>query len=80
MFGDILQNLSNQDLADTALYNSIISLLEQVKIVHGGQGLNSTLSRHKKLTSFLINYQKRMIIDLEGKITENLHCEISKGE
>lgn len=80
MFGDILVNLSDQELADTALYNSCISLLEQVKIVHGGQGLNSTLARHKKLTSFLTNYQKRMIIDLEGKITQNLHCEVSKGE
>jgi hypothetical protein len=80
MFGDILTNLSDQELADTALYNSIISLLEQVKIVHGGQGLNSTLSRHKKLTLFLTNYQKRLIVDLESKITPNLHCEISKGE
>lgn len=80
MFGDVLQNLSDQELADTALYNSIISLLEQVKIVHGGQGLNSTLSRHKSLTAFLTNYQKRLIIDLESNITPNLHCKVSKGE
>lgn len=80
MFSDILENMSSQELADTALYNSIISLLEQVKIVHGGQGLNSTLSRHKTLTAFLTNYQKRLIIDLEGKITPNLHCKINLGE
>lgn len=80
MFDDILANMDQQELADTALYNSIIQLLEQVKIVHGGQGLNATLSRHKKLMLFLTDYQKKLIIDLEGKITQNLHCEISKGE
>lgn len=80
MFDDILANMDQQELADTALYNSIIQLLEQVKIVHGGQGLNATLSRHKKLMLFLTDYQKKLIIDLESKITQNLHCEISKGE
>lgn len=80
MLDDILANMDQQDLADTALYNSIIQLLEQVKIVHGGQGLNATLSRHKKLMLFLTDYQKKLIIDLEGKITQNLHCEISKEE
>lgn len=80
MFGDIISNLSDQELADTALYNSIIQLLEQVKIVHGGQGLNATLSRHKKLMLFLTDYQKKLIIDLEGKITQNLHCKISMGD
>lgn len=80
MLDDILSNMDQQELADTALYNSIIQLLEQVKIVHGGQGLNATLSRHKKLMLFLTDFQKKLIIDLEGKITQNLHCEISKGE
>lgn len=80
MFGDILENLSDQELADTALYNSCISLLEQVKLVHGGQGLNATLSRHKNLTLFLTDYQKRLIVDLESKLTPNLHCKISKGD
>lgn len=80
MLDDIFSNMDQQELADTALYNSVIQLLEQVKIVHGGQGLNATLSRHKKLMLFLTDFQKRLIIDLEGKITQNLHCEISKGE
>ena len=80
MLDDILANMDQHELADTALYNSIIQLLEQVKIVHGGQGLNATLSRHKKLMLFLTDYQKKLIIDLEGKITQNLHCKISKGE
>ena len=40
MFGDILENSSSQDLADLALYNSIISLLQQVKLTYGGEGLN----------------------------------------
>lgn len=75
MFGDIIGNMSEQELANTALYNSIISLLEQVKLTYGGEGLNSTLKRHKKLMLFLQKYQKSMIIDLEGKISDTtLNC------
>ena len=80
MFSDILKDMPEQDLADTALYNSIISLLEQVKLTYGGEGLNSTLKRHKKMFLFLQKYQKTMIIDLESKITDNLHCKIDSGE
>lgn len=79
MLDDLLKNFSDQDLADTALYNSIIQLLQEVKLVHGGQGLQSTLSRHKKLTFFLRDYQKRFIIDLEGKI-QNSHCIIDNSD
>lgn len=71
MNSDIFENLSDQELIDTVGYNELIKLLEQVKLVHGGQGLNSTLSRHKILTNFLINYQKKLIIDLEGNISNN---------
>lgn len=76
MLDDIFKNLSDQELADTALYNSCIQLLEQVKLVHGGEGLKSTLSRHKSLTFFLRDYQKKLIIDLEGNI-QNGHCAVS---
>ena len=74
MLDDILMKMPEQDLADTALYNSIIDLLRQVKLTYGGEGLNATLKRHKKLMLFLQTYQKKLIIDLESNITDNLHC------
>ena len=76
MFDDIVKNSNEQDLADMALYSSIIQLLNQVKLTYGGEGLNSTLKRHKKLMLFLQKYQKTTIIDLESKITDNLHCRL----
>lgn len=76
MLDDILKDYPKQDLADIALYNSIMELLEQIKLTYGGEGLNATLKRHKKLMLFLQKYQKTSIIDLEGKITDNLHCRM----
>ena len=76
MLDDIVKDMSDNELADMALYNSIISLLRDVKLTYGGEGLNATLKRHKKLMLFLQKYQKRSIIDLEGKITDNLHCRL----
>lgn len=76
MFDDIVKNSNEQDLADMALYSSIIQLLEQVKLTYGGEGLVQTLKRHKKVMLFLQKYQKTTIIDLEGKITDNLHCRL----
>ena len=76
MFDDIVKNSNEQELADMALYSSIMQLLEQVKLTYGGEGLNSTLKRHKKLMLFLQKYQKTTIIDLESKITDNLHCRL----
>lgn len=73
MDSDILENINNQDLLDLTLYNSIINLLKDVKLVHGPEGLTSTLKRHKKMTLFLRDMQKRFIIDLEGKISGS-HC------
>lgn len=78
MFDDIVKNSNEQELADMALYSSIIQLLEQVKLTYGGEGLNSTLKRHKKLMLFLQKYQKTTIIDLESKITDNLHCRLGE--
>ena len=76
MFDDIVKNSNEQELADMALYSSIIQLLDQVKLTYGGEGLNSTLKRHKKLMLFLQKYQKTTIIDLESKISDNLHCRL----
>lgn len=78
MFDDIVKNSNEQELADMALYSSIMKLLEQVKLTYGGEGLISTLKRHKKLMLFLQKYQKTTIIDLEGKITDNLHCRLGE--
>lgn len=76
MFDDFVKNSNEQELADMALYSSIIQLLEQVKLTYGGEGLVQTLKRHKKVMLFLQKYQKTTIIDLEGKITDNLHCRL----
>ena len=78
MFDDIVKNSNEQELADMALYGSLIQLLQQVKIVHGGEGLVQTLKRHKKVMLFLQKYQKTTIIDLESKITDNLHCRLGE--
>lgn len=78
MFDDIVKNSNEQELADMALYSSIMKLLEQVKLTYGGEGLNSTLKRHKKVMLFLQKYQKTTIIDLESKITDNLHCRLGE--
>ena len=76
MFDDILPT-EKQSYEDAVLYDDLITLLNEVKLVHGGQALNSTLLRHKKVYNFLVKYQKNAMIDLEGKITDNLHCRIS---
>lgn len=78
MFDDIVKNSNEQELADMALYGSLIQLLQQVKLTYGGEGLNSTLKRHKKIMLFLQKYQKTTIIDLESKITDNLHCRLGE--
>lgn len=78
MFDDIVKNSNEQDLADMALYGSIIQLLQQVKLTYGGEGLIQTLKRHKKIMLFLQKYQKTTIIDLESKITDNLHCRLGE--
>lgn len=80
MFGDIFNDMSSTELANTALYNSLISLLQQVKLVHGGDGLVNTLKRHQKIRNFLTKYQKTLIIDLESKITDNLNCKIEPSD
>lgn len=74
MLSDVLENFSDQEILDTALYKSIIDLLQEVKLIHSPEGLNNTLRRHPRIKLFLIEYQKRYIIDLESKISGNNHC------
>lgn len=78
MVNEFVKYSNHQELADMALYGDIISLLQQVKLVHGVSGLMQTLKRHKKIMLFLQKYQKTTIIDLEGKITDNLHCRLGE--
>lgn len=74
MLSDVLENFSDQEMLDTCLYKSIIELLNEVKLIHSPEGLNQTLRRHPRVKMFLIDYQKRYIIDLESKISGNNHC------
>ena len=78
MIDDIFKKCDDQEFADMALYSNLIDLLKEVKLVHGPEGLNSTLKRHKKVALFLQKYQKTTIIDLESKITDNLHCRLGE--
>lgn len=74
MDASVFENFSDQELLDTALYRGIISLLSEVKLVYGPEGLNNTLRRHNRIKLFLYDYQKKYIIDLESKIDTNNHC------
>lgn len=78
MLDDIVKNSNQQELADMALYGDLMILLNQVKLTYGGEGLVQTLKRHKKIMLFLQKYQKTTIIDLESKITDNLHCRLGE--
>lgn len=65
--------MTNNDVLDPDTtkymnYCHIISLLQDVKLVHGPDGLQRTLQRHHRLRQFLIDYQKTAIIDLENSI------------
>lgn len=81
MTDDILSSFSDQELLDLTGYNALIDLLQQVKLVHGGEGLKATLSRHKKIMFFLRDFQKRLIIDLEGNISGSHYKPVSnKGD
>lgn len=65
--------MTNNDILDPDTtkymnYCHIISLLQDVKLVHGPDGLQRTLQRHSRLRQFLIDYQKTAIIDLENSI------------
>lgn len=61
-------NILDPDTNKYMKYCHIISLLQDVKLVHGADGLIRTLQRHGKIRQFLIDYQKTAIIDLENSI------------
>lgn len=53
---------------DKKLYEALMDLLTDYKLVNGPQMLQATLIRHPKIKSFLTSYQKREIIDLESNL------------
>lgn len=61
-------DILSQDTKKYMTYCHIISLLQDVKLVHGPDGLMRTLQRHTRIRQFLIDYQKTAIIDLENSI------------
>ena len=50
-------------------YQKIARLIRNMKYIHGGDFVNSTLIRHSKLRQALLDYEKTAIIDLEGEIS-----------
>lgn len=53
---------------DKEIYEQLMNLLTDVKLVHSPEGLASTLRRHPKIKQFLTDYQKREIIDIESNL------------
>lgn len=50
---------------DNFLYDRIIVLLEQIKLVQGGSALPPTLRRHKAIRNYLMDKQKAKINYIE---------------
>lgn len=49
-------------------YIEIVQALNNMKIVHGPEWLNATLTRHHILRNALLDYEKCYIIDLESEL------------
>lgn len=50
---------------DDPIYESLLTLLKQIKLVQGGTALSSTLRRHNKLKLYLIEKQIARIKHIE---------------
>ena len=53
---------------DDEIYNNLIDLLYEYRLVNGPEMLRASLLRHPKIVKFLHDYQKRVIIDLESNL------------
>lgn len=53
---------------DKKLYDELMDLLTDYKLVNGPQMLQAVLIRHPKIKQFLTDFQKREIIDLESNL------------
>ena len=52
---------------DDFLYERLLALLEEIKLVQGGTALSSSLRRHSKIKLYLIEKQIEKIRDIEEK-------------
>lgn len=53
---------------DNEIYEQLIDLLYEYKLVNGPEMLRASLIRHPKIVKFLKDYQKREIMDLESNL------------
>lgn len=52
---------------DDYLYEYLLTLLQQIKLVQGGTALSATLRRHNKLKTYLIEKQIEKIKHIEER-------------
>ena len=52
---------------DNFLYDYLLKLLDQVKLVQGGTALSSTLRRHSKIKNYMIEKQRLKLNNIEEK-------------
>lgn len=52
---------------DNFLYNRLLMLCQQVKLVQGGTSLASTLRRHSKIKTYMIQKQVDMLDSIESR-------------
>lgn len=50
---------------DNFLYDELILILEQIKLVQGGTSLASTIRRHQKIKNYLVDKQRKKLGYLE---------------
>jgi len=55
-------------LISDPLYESLVNLLHEIKIVQGIPAVSATLRRHDSIRKFLISKQISMLSDLESKL------------
>lgn len=55
---------------NSCMYDRIIDLLYEIKLVRGATFLNATLRRHKKISAFLTKMQIQYIEDLDSCIDD----------
>lgn len=51
--------------SDNFLYDRIMVLLQQVKLVQGGNALASTLRRHRKIRDYCVEKQRERVQHIE---------------
>lgn len=56
---------------DDFLYDRIIELLSQVKLVQGGSAIPATLRRHKVIKDYLMEKQSMLITHIENTYFED---------